>query len=541
MSETSNSQPTASEGKKPEPPSSRAARMLKRLHRFPIIVLGFAVGVLALSAVWAFEQVLQPHANHMRARSALRQVNESLSVSLDRRDDLRADLEFTVPAVTDAQGKTASASSQNESKSSFPYKMTSTEQDRYRRAAVAELYDIHLRMASLVRRGNELVETLDKLPGATTNEYVGLCEKVRQVSVRSIACQSLTAPGDGPLRYVGYLTDNTTHKLFDAAVTPGTYAQTVYHVGSLGLILLGYLAIGSAILSVVGAIVGISIGTVREFIIRLLPATGASIGTVVAGVVGAGAIAAGVSAATVAGIERSSFDGGSAGGQEVLIESCPRATCCHKEPTNERTETLTNIYNTYGDRLTTEFRVQEPDAAETVGLAISRLADAVKTIGERTPVIVHVPAAPDARVVTAINNAATAVSDSIRASSGAADRHLAELSEQMIAVGDALNKVKELQQATRDATLATTSAVKTVAETTERVDSNTTKLSPVVTHTSCQVEWQRSLQQRNGFQRLWHVFAGNRTDPCDPSNLSAGQNTGATGSSASSSKTGDRR
>ena len=543
MSEVPNSESTAPDGKKPNEPSTRVTRILKRIHRFPVVVLGLAVGVLALSAVWALEQVLQPHANHMRARAALRQVNENLRVSLDRRDDLRADLEFTAAADKDAQSKTASASPQNESKPSFPYKMTVIERDRYRRAAVAELYDIHLRMASFVRRGNELVEALDKRPGATTDEYVVLCEGVRKASVRSIACPSLTAPGSGAIRYVGYLTANTTHKLFDAAVAPGTYAQTVYHVGALGLILLGYLAVGTAILSVVGAIVGVSIDTVRDLIIRLLPSTGASIGTLLAGVVGAGAIAAGVSAATVAGIERTSLDDGSVGGREVLIDSCPRTTCCQKDPTKENAVTATNNTYTFDTRVTTEYPTSGPDAVETVERAISKLTDVVRTIGERTPVIVRVPSAPDPTLVRAIDSAAKAVSDSIGASSATADKHLAELSTRVIAVSDALDKVRQEQQDTRKAfeveTLKTTSAVNT---TTERVENNTATLSPVVTHTSCQVEWQKSLQQRNGFQRLWHVFAGNRTNPCDQNNLTASQKTGGTRSSATSStNTGDRR
>jgi hypothetical protein len=490
-----------------------------RIRNLPQAVLGLALGVFALWAVGFGEQVLQPHAEHMRARAALRQINQTLRLSLDRRDDLRGDLQLTFRVEANPQSKVPTATPAGQNDASFPYKLTTDEVDRYRRAAVAELYEIHLRIASLIRRGNELIETLDRAPGLTTKAFRALCLETKLVAAREVQCSALQRIGSGTLSQLR----ETADTVFDAAVMSGTYSQTVYHVGSLGLILVGYLAIGSVLVSGLGAVFGASMATLRELLVKWIPSGGASVGALVAGVVGAGAVAASVGAATVAGFDGSFFGANSASTRGVPAAINTPAPDSATKPNSNNSAGETNNYNA-GDTFTTRYFNAGQDAGWTADPAVAKIAVALQALSAKEPVVVRVPSTADPALLNVISGAGKAVGDSILASDRDNDRRMSALSQGVIDVTESLKRILREQQMMREVVQAGTADAKTavdaVATATIKVNDTATKLLPIARDTSCQVEWQRSLNARNGLQRVWHAVGGYRANPCGRQQLS---------------------
>jgi hypothetical protein len=520
---------------KSEGKSDGATAVASRSQRIVRSLLGLAVGAVALSLVWAGDQFLQPHAAHLRARTALGEVNETLRVLLDRRRDLSADMKLTDSAgESTAPGRSPGSPPVDEGPF-FPYRMNEHERTLYRQAAVRELYDINLRIASLIRRGNELVETLDGRPGRATASYLELCkdtkEAMKRESGRVVTCPTPSPAGNGSLAAAA-------DRLFDAAVTAGSYSQTVYRIGALGLILLGYVAIGTAFLSGVGAFIDIPGGSIWDIVSKLSSSSAAAAGTVVAGVVGASALAAGVSAATFAKTDSPGGDEGIR--REILTLSCASGSCEGGSTTGRR-DPLAITVNKSGDINFEEQPVFRLEASESLLQALSTLTGAVTTLVVRTPSATH-----DPELVRAIGEAAASINKRVDASATVLDKGLGDLSTAVHEVHSAVGDVSREQGATRAAivkgTAETTTVVKSVATTTENVvNHNTTALSPIVIHSSCLVNWQKSLQERNGFHRFWHVLTGYHADPCDQKKSRGDSGTQAADpSQAVSATAGDR-
>ena len=485
---TTNDSPNPSE---PAPASSLGPRWRRVLWRVFLQIRTFAagitIGVLALSCAWISDSVLRFHGAHFRARTALREINVNLALALDRREDL--------------SGRVSPS-----------YQFTPKELEGYRRATHAELYDIDLRIGGMLRRGKDLVRTLGSVRGEETDGFLELCK--RDVGTRGAAAN----------RPCPVLHEHPRESLLggalDAVVIPDSYSHSVFHIGSLGLIFFGYLAIGAGILSVLGALIGITFEMIKEFLGNALKASGASASALIAGVLGAGAVAAGVSAATVATLDKPDIGSGRPGAN--LSDTCQRTASCPGEPEGEDGTAPVEGLGSTGDQHIVnkawhQYFSGDPAQSRGVEEAIGKLADAVRELNAKDPQVVRVPT-EDPIIAEAITRLGRTVAHSIGEASEGNNERLQAL---MIELGHVTAEVKTVgvkQQQTIDE--IKTSAMQTGAAV-KAVNDTTAKLVPVASNTRCQNQWQEEVNSRNGFERMWNTLSGKGGNPCNPASTAA--------------------
>lgn len=498
---------------------SRAVPWWRRPARLRALRRGanaLAVAALSLLAVGTFELVLQPHRQHVQAGAALREVIDSLRVSIDRRDDLAADLRLTWDHDVTGSNAASQASPTN-GEAPFPYTLTRNEKDGYRRAAVAELYDLHLRMASMIRRGNQLVVDLDGSTSAASAGYNQICSQLTHDRVwgKRIACGSAVSTSSSALSWMWSGVINAKERVLDSAVTPGSYVQTVYHVGSLFGILLAFLAIAIAALAMVGTVLGIGfVESIQEFVMKAVPTALPSLAPFAAGVLGASVLTAGLGGASVIAVDKFFVEPGShrqavvAAGEAVAPPGTPTAKVSTQGAPADlalgKSQQTNPTWNSIDVR---------PETA-----LLTAIAAGIDRIAARPPAAtVVVP--PDPALAIAVARVASAI-DSLAEQEREGLARAADLSETITGVATAIDRGAQSQHAlalaVRRSTDATVQAVGKVSAATHQVRHTVEKLVPIAADTACQLRWQKSLNARNGFTRAWHAMSGYDHDPCAP-------------------------
>ena len=513
----------ATEVKKPE---VERAPLLPRLYRS---AGAGVVGMVAILSVGGLEAMLQPHRDHVRSRASLRQVNDALQVSIDRRQDLAQDLRVTAPSPTRPTGVPPVAPGAAAGVASFPYAFNDIERAGYRRAAVAELYQIHLSVTSLLRTGNQLIAENGDAVGAAVQDYSQLCKDwdSERIWARTVNCPAIPSVGQSSvLRNAWSRVLRGIERVHDSAVTPGTYAQSIYHLSSLLLILIGFLSFIVALLSLTGTLLGITVDGMRDFLMKLFPGSVASIGTIAAGLVGAGAIAGGFGAAAVSssGLSGAMVDERSAihieatngpltqsepngGGRESLLDA--RRPLGRGDVTIGPTNTL-GLFFPGGDDVT---------SGETA-LALREVARALEALAHLPPVGTGSQPDPsrDAGLVQAVSAAGNAVAVAVTQSAKSGSVEVEKLTQNVADTKDLLNSILREQvrttRAVESGTATASAAFDKVVDETAKVHAVANTLVPIAETTSCQVKWQKALNARNGLQRTWDVISGHNSDPC---------------------------
>jgi hypothetical protein len=434
-----------------------AAPTTSFMNRSPVtqVIVLLTVAVVALVTVSTFEQWLKPHARHALTRDRLEDAQQALDVMRQRLRDVRATLSDTNP------------------RTAVWINFSDAEIARYRQLAIAERNDLERRSLELSLRETRLKDTVAK------------------------QSRSWADP------------------LADDSMTDGTFAHTIYNVGSLALILLGYLSLGTAIVVVLGSFVGITLASVGGFLERLVSSSRA--GALVAGLAGGTVLAAGtgllpdVTAPSDAGPLQPG-DPPRDGPRDPA--SNPSRSSFTYSPSYTWSATPVSVLTpvdvtVLGPPSTIDVNTPAVDTREIV--------EALRAIARIKPEIV---VQQDPELTTALARLREDVTTIIQLND---TRFIADITTRTDVIQTNTRDIRtNLEQITNRLDVMKTlhSDNEKLLAALEADTSSSNKLQPLVraaaANTGCEVEWERSLQQRNGFKRFGHLLVGVRKAPCKP-------------------------
>jgi hypothetical protein len=335
------------------------------------------------------------------------------------------------------------------------------EVDRYRLAALAERYELDRRIAEL---------------------------RIREGRLQKIVETQSTSWAD---------------RLADAALSDGTYTHAIYNAGSLSAILLGYLALAAAAVALLGLFTDITLNDLADFLRKTIGAAGA--GALVAALAGATVVAA--AAGVLPDVTPPSETG-----PPRPVDSPGAATDTPRGASSNPTVSILSPVDVTVLGPSTSFEVIAPT------IDVGEVVRALRDIGQIKPQIL-VQSDPELAValkalrrdvVTTVDQRVTQINSEVK-NNVALIEHQTEMLQQN------LNVVAQAQVDLR--TTLHGDLQKLLVAMTNAGDSSRA-LEPLVraaaANAGCEVEWERSLQQRNGVRRLGDLLAGFRKLPCKP-------------------------
>jgi hypothetical protein len=452
-------------------------------------------GVAALVIVAILEQWLEPYSRNTRARAELEQVNEDLRLSLTRRDDLETDLNGTW---------------EPKRKDGAPLGfLRDRELEGYRRAAAAERYDLNLRIASLLQRGFDRVRRLGNAASDDVSRFAGLCKTARGLGPNE-ACVSDDGTTVPDQRAPGASAAGVFRRWLDSTVSEGTYARTVHHVGSMALILLGYLGLGVALFAGAGKVLHESFRVIADVIGPWITTGKAA---VFAGMLGAGALAAGMGATAAFALEDSSFPQdrqrerqGGDGDRRVVGTDLDVGSTSSTVGSSWRYPALVYF---------------DDENARATSEATVAIAAAFRELNARLAAL-NVSVTSDRDLRRSLDEVSRTLAEKWTTFDHNSEKRVTKLREGLDGIGEVLRRLPEANAG--GVSVSNTAWNVTLDSALEGEGGR--QLSKIVENTACEVTWEKALQQRNGFVRFWHLFRGYPASPCGSESDNRGKTEG---------------